>query len=371
MTIRENPAAGAASGVTRWTGRMRPKIPPSQSYAVYIAFVAILVFFAVDLRGQGFTSSTNVLNIGRSTATTSVMAVATVFVLSAAEIDLSIGSTVALAAVSSALVTQHHGAVAGVIAGLLVGVAVGLFNGVIVTALRLPSFLVTLGTQMIGAGLARSISNLQAVPVSSRGYIRLLGGGSYGGIETVYLWTAAVVILGHIVYRLTPFGRAVLATGGSRVAARFSGVRTARVKILVFVLSGAAAAGAGMLDTGRLGGARYDFGSSDLLIVLAAVVIGGTSLFGGKGSVIGALIGSLLIGALTNGLILMNISVSNQMVAQGAVIILAVALGSRAPNTGGRGLARLRFSLSRWPALRPPGAGGGPTSSSPTSGESA
>lgn len=347
-------AADAAGGPRRRLPRI--KIPPFNSFAVYIAFIAIVVFFAIDLQNQGFTSQGNLLNIGRATATTSVMAVATVFVLSAAEIDLSLGSTVALAAVSSALVTENHGALAGILAGLGVGIAVGLFNGIIVTALRLPSFLVTLGTQMIAAGLARSISKLSAVPVSSPGYTRLLGGGSYGGIESVYLWTMVAVVVGHVVYRHTPFGRSVAATGGSRLAASFSGVRTNRVKIQVFVLSGLGAAVAGMIDTGRLGGARYDFGSSDLLVVLAAVVIGGTSLFGGRGSVIGALIGSLLIGALTNGLILMNISVSDQMVAQGAVIILAVALGSRDPHGGGRGVARLRAAVRRWPALRPASA---------------
>jgi ribose transport system permease protein len=291
----------------------------------------LVAFFSVTLRDQGFLSPDNLLNIGRVTATISIMAVATVFVLSTGEIDLSIGGVVALSAVTAALVMQTQAAPIGVLAGLGVGLLVGLLNGLLTTKLRVPSFLITLGMLQVASGLARTISNLQAIPIASTDFQAVFGAGKVLGIETIYLWTLVVLVVGHVVYRKTPFGRHVLATGGNRLAAVYSGVSTNRVKIAALAISGLGAALAGLLDAGRLGGARYDFGSSDLLTVLAAVVIGGTSMFGGRGSVVGALIGSLLLGTLTDGLILMNISVSNQMIAQGAIIILAVAVSLRDP----------------------------------------
>ena len=191
--------------------------------------------------------------------------------------------------------------------------------GCFVTIVGIPSFLVTLGTMEIGAGLAGGarLEPCEPIPVASSTFERVFGGGSIGGIGTVYLWTLGVVCsAGHVIYRKTPFGRFVLATGGNRLAAGYSGIRTKRIKIQVFALSGLAASLAGLIYTGRLGSGSSDLGSSDLLTVIAAVVIGGTSLFGGKGSVIGAFVGSLLIGVLIDGLILMNISVSDQMVTR-------------------------------------------------------
>lgn len=297
-------------------------------YMVYLAFFAILVFFAISLRDRGFLSPNNLMSIGRVTATISIMAIAAVFVLSVGEIDLSIGSVVALSAVVSVKVLQSGGFVLGVLAGLGVGVAVGLVNGFITTKFRVPSFLVTLGMMQVAAGLARSLSDLKALPIGNDTFRSVFGQGKIGPFEVIYLWTLGTLVVGHLLYRKTPFGRRLLATGGNRLAAKYSGVQTDRVRITAIVIGSLGAALAGLLQAGRLGGARYDFGSTELMIVLAAVVIGGTSMFGGKGSVVGAIIGSLLIGSLTNGLILMNISVSNQMIAQGAIIILAVSLSA-------------------------------------------
>jgi len=305
-----------------------------EKYMIYIAFAALLAVFAVLLFDDGFLDPRNLLSIGRVTATISIMAIASVFVLSVGYIDLSIGSVVALSAVVSAKATQEYGWVAGVLAGLLVGLVVGLVNGVIATKLRVPSFLVTLGMMQIVSGTARSVSDLQVVPITDRTFLDLFGQGKVGPIESIYIWTVVVLVIGHLLYRKTTFGRHVLATGGNRLAAQYSGIRTDRVRIQAMVIGSVGAALAGLLQAGRLGGARYDFGNSDLLIVLAAVVIGGTSMFGGKGSVVGAVIGSLLIGSLTNGLILMNTSVSNQMIAQGAIIVIAVSLGSREAASG-------------------------------------
>jgi ribose transport system permease protein len=301
-------------------------------YVVYVAFLLILAFFAVTLHDDGFLSETNLLNIVRQTTPITVMAVAVVFVLSAGEIDLSLGSVVALSALVTAEVMQTQSAVLAVAAGLGPGVAVGALNGFFVTLLRLPSFLVTLASLGIVAGLARVITDLRAVAVENQSFINIFGSGNVAGIPSLAFWALGTVALGHFVFRHTRFGAHVLATGDDVGAARVTGIHVNRVKFAVLVLSGAAAALAGILYTGRLEGATYTLGEQDLFTVLAAVVIGGTRLFGGEGSVIGALVGSLIMGMLTNGLILSGLSSSEQMIAQGALLLLAISLTLREPR---------------------------------------
>jgi ribose transport system permease protein len=148
------------------------------------------------------------------------------------------------------------------------------------------------------------------------------------------VWTLAIVALGHFAYRHRRFGAHVLAVGDDADAARVTGIRVNRVRLAVLVISGAAAGLAGLLYAGRIQGASYTLGESDLLIVIAAVVIGGTRLFGGAGSVIGALVGSLIMGMLTNGLILMGLDSNQQMVAQGALLLIAISLTLREPKGG-------------------------------------
>lgn len=300
-----------------------------RNYVVYLSFLAILAFFSVTLWDRGFLSPDNFMNILRQTAMVSVMAIGMAFVLSAGEIDLSIGATVALSALVTALVVQETNAVFGVAAGLAVGFGVGLANGVLTTRLRIPSFLVTLGISGIVAGLAREVTNLQAVPITDGAFNFVFGSGDIGPISVLFVWTAILLVVGHVVYRKSPFGRAVLATGGNRTAARFSGVPVNRIRIAVLVIGSMTAAFAGILYAGRLHGARYTLGEQDLLTVIAAAIIGGTSMSGGRGSIIGAIVGSIIMGMLNNGLILMGLSVSEQMIARGIIIIVAVALSLR------------------------------------------
>jgi ribose transport system permease protein len=301
-------------------------------YVVYVAFLLILAFFAITLRDDGFLSSTNLLNIVRQTTPVTVMAVAVVFVLSAGEIDLSIGSVVALSALVTADVMQDAGPVVAVLAGLGVGLAVGTANGLFVTLLRLPSFLVTLASMGVVAGLARTITDLESVAVVNQGFVDVFGGGDAGPIPGLVFWALGAVALGQFAFRHRRFGAHVVATGDDAGAARVAGIRVDRVRLGVLVLSGVAAAVAGILYTGRLHGATYTLGEQDVLTVIAAVVIGGTRLFGGEGSVIGAFVGSLIMGMLTNGLILAGLSASEQMIAQGALLLLAISLTLREPR---------------------------------------
>lgn len=332
-TTTATPAAQAAGGEpvpappTGWRSRLGGADP--RAYVVYVVLGLILAFFAITLRDDGFLTSGNLLNVARQTAPLAIMAAGFVFVLSAGEIDLSIGAVVALAALVTAVVLRDVGLVAGIAAGLGVGVAVGLFNGLFVTLLRLPSFLVTLATMGLITGLARTITDLKSVPVIDETYVNLFGSGDLGPVPGIVVWALMIVALGHLLLRERRFGAHVLAVGDAREAARVAGVRVERVKLGVLVISATCAALAGMLYAGRLQAARYSLGEADLLLVIAAVILGGTRLFGGYGSVIGALVGALVLGVLNNGLILMGLSVNEQFIAQGAILLLAVSLTLR------------------------------------------
>lgn len=299
---------------------------------VYVAFVAILLLFAILLSDRGFLTWGNMANIIRQTAPITVMAVGFTFTLSAGEIDLSIGSVVALSATVGAIVLRDFGLVAGIGAGLAVGLLVGLTNGLLTVKVRIPSFLVTLGMLGIGQGLARTVTDLQAVPVQNATFNAWFGSGSVGPVPSLVIWTVVAVVVGHVFLKNTRFGRHVVATGGDRSASDYVGIRTGRIRIYVLIISAMAASLAGLLYAGRLNGARYTLGEADMLTVIAAVVVGGTRLFGGRGTVIGALLGSLILGMLNNGLILMGLDVSDQMIARGLIIVLAVALSLREPK---------------------------------------
>jgi ribose transport system permease protein len=298
-------------------------------YVIYIGFVAVFLYFSVTLHGSGFDSQTNLLNILRATATISVMAVAMTFVIGAAQIDLSVGAIVGLSSVTTAMAVERWGLAAGIAAGLLTGLLVGAINGALVAGLSIPSFLVTLGMLGIAHGTAEWITNTEPQPILSSTYNNAFGSGDLGPIPSLAIWTAIVFVIGHIVLRKTAYGRRVLATGGNAVAARFSGVDTKRITFLVLAVMGLAAGLAGMLDAGRLQSGRFQWGEGDELSVIAAVILGGTSLFGGSATVVGSLIGSLMIGMINNGLILAGLESSQQQVVRGAIIVLAVALARR------------------------------------------
>jgi len=300
-----------------------------QQYVVYVGFLAIFLFFAIVLRDSGFLTTRNLSNIVLQTAPATIMAIGLVFVLSAGEIDLSIGSTVAVSALVAAVTMGSLGMFAGILAGLGAGLLIGFINGVLVAYLRLPSFLVTLATMGLFAGVARSLTNLRSIPVTDSTFTGFFGSGSLLGVPSLIWWTVIAVIAGHIIFRQTRFGAHVLATGDNPRAALVSGIKVPRVRLTVLMVSGGLAALAGLLYAGRLQAAKYTLGETDLMTVIAAVIVGGTALNGGKGSVVGALVGSLMMGMLNNGLILMGLSVSDQMIVRGLIILVAVAVSLR------------------------------------------
>jgi ribose transport system permease protein len=299
------------------------------NYVVYLGFVVTFLYFAIT-QTEYFLTRSNLTNIAVQSAPITVMAVGMVFVLCAGEIDLSIGSVVALAALSAAKVLQDYDNwVLAALAGLGVGALVGLVNGLFVTRLRLPSFLVTLATMGLVAGIARQLTDLQSVPVTNSTFIDVFGGSRPLGVQVLIWWTAAVVGGGWLLLRRKRAGAHVLAVGNNAAASRVSGIKVDRVRLMVLVGSATMAALAGILYAGRLQGARYTLGETDLMSVIAAVIIGGTSLFGGKGTVVGALIGSLLMSMINNGLVLSGLNVSQQMIVRGVILLVAISLSLR------------------------------------------
>ncbi|MFJ6269217.1 MULTISPECIES: ABC transporter permease [Pseudarthrobacter] len=298
-------------------------------YVIYIGFVVVFLFFAVLLRDQGFLSPNNLLNIFRQTATITVIAVGMTYVIACAEIDLSVGSVAGLSSVCTAMALSQFGLIPGILAGLAVGLVVGSINGALVSLLGIPSFLVTLGMLGIAVGVAQWITASAPQPILNDTFNTLFGSGNFGPIPGLVVWSAIFVAIGAVVLNRTKFGRQVLATGGNRNAADFTGINTKRIKFQVLLISAMAASVAGMLYAGRLQSGRFQWGSGDELSAIAAVILGGTSLFGGFGSIIGTLFGALLIGLINNGLILAGLDSSQQQVVRGAIIILAVALARK------------------------------------------
>jgi ribose/xylose/arabinose/galactoside ABC-type transport system permease subunit len=296
---------------------------------VYLAFIVVLAFFSIAL-GDKFVSVTNILNITRQTAMVSIMAVTMTFVIASGQIDLSIGSIAALGSLIVALALKATGnIVLSVFVGVCFGALTGAVNGLLITGLGVPAFLVTLGMMGIVKGLAMWITATIAIPIMVEDYNIIFGLGTVLGIPVLLLWTGVALSIGLFVMTKTPFGKKVLAVGGNEAAARYSGINVRNVKVTAMIMSGFTAAFAGILYAGRMQAGRFTFGEGDELTVIAAVILGGTSLFGGTANVFGAVAGSLLIGMINNGLIIEGLSVSQQMIVRGAIVILATALGIR------------------------------------------
>ena len=296
---------------------------------IYWMFGLVFILFAILLHGDGFLQTSNLVNIFRQTATITIMAVAMTLVIGSAEIDLSIGSVAGLSSVCVALVLQHANLAVGILTGIAVGLVVGAINGILVARFGIPSFLVTLGMQGIASGVAALITNFAPIPVLNNHYNSIFGSGNFGKFPGLLVWSFVFVFLGWVTLTKTTFGRRILATGGNRDAAEFNGINTKKIKFYVLLISSLVAAIAGMLYAGRLQTGRYEFGVGDELSAIAAVIRGGTSLFGGSGTIVGTFVGALLVGLINNGLILAGLPVSEQQIVRGMIIILAVALAKK------------------------------------------
>ncbi|PRZ52978.1 monosaccharide ABC transporter membrane protein (CUT2 family) [Paraburkholderia fungorum] len=294
-------------------------------YALYGAFAILLVVFS--FASPWFLSIENFLNIGRQTALVSIIAVGMTFVIIARQIDLSVGSTLALSGMSAALAMSHVGDnwIVGAIAGIGTGALVGAINGVVSTRLNIPSFLVTLGTLSAARGLALMVTTTRPEIITNDSFIAIFGEGDIAGVPVPIIWTVLTVIAGILLLHYSVFGRQIYAAGGNPTAALYSGINTRRVTTLAFILTGMLAGLAALVLSARSHAARPDVVQGMELDVIASVTLGGCSLFGGRGFVLGTLLGSLIIGTLNNGLVLLGVSSSLQLVIKGAIIVAAVA----------------------------------------------
>ncbi|MEY9120545.1 putative xylitol transport system permease protein [Bradyrhizobium yuanmingense] len=300
--------------------------PYLKSFSIVIVFMVISAFFAVA--NEYFMTWLNWVNLLRQSSINGVLAIGVTFVILTKGIDLSVGSVMALAGmIAASLVTStnQHFVLWAVLAGLGTGAALGLVNGVIVTTFNVPPFVATLGMLSMARGLTLIFSEGRPVPNLSESF-RWIGGGSAAGVPVPVLILFLVFAIGWVVLSYTTFGRYVYAVGGNDKAARTSGISTRSVIASTYVISGLLAGLAGLVLTSRTTAALPQAGIGYELDAIAAVVIGGTSLAGGRGSLVGTLFGALIIGTINNGMDLMGVSSYYQQLLKGAIIVVAVML---------------------------------------------
>ena len=299
-----------------------------RKWFIYIVFIALIFIFS--FLNENFATLDNFMIIGKQAAIVGLLTFGMTFVITAAEIDLSVGSIVALVGMVSALCLEAGQSIlVSSLAGIGTGVAIGFVNGLIVAKLKIPSFLVTLGTLGIASGIALTLTNTQAVTLYNQDFGMLWGNGYLFGIPTMILWLVAFLIITIIIYNFTPFGNYVRAVGGNRTAARYSGVKIDKVIMTVFLISGFLSAIGGMMMLARLNSGRPEVGSDLNMDAVTAVILGGTSLFGGKGSILNSFIGALIITVITNALVILGIESSIQSIIKGAIVIAAVSLSEK------------------------------------------
>ncbi|MFM0092060.1 ABC transporter permease [Paraburkholderia sediminicola] len=313
------------------------KVPASQSRSAHMrdiyrryGIVAVLIVLCIVLSfaNQYFLTLGNIADILRQTSINGILAVGMTYIVLTAGIDLSVGSTLALAGIISAsLVTgpHPHGAAFGLAAGLAGGAAVGAINGLLVARLSIPPFVATLGMLSAARGLTYIYNDGMPVTDLPDGYLTI-GTGAIAGIPVPIIVFALVVALFWFVLRYTTYGRYVYAVGGNAKSAKTSGISTGKILFSVYVIGGLLAGLAGIILAARTTSALPQAGMSYELDAIAAVVIGGTSLSGGTGSLGGTVVGALMIGVINNGLNLLGVSSYYQQVVKGVIIVGAVLL---------------------------------------------
>jgi inositol transport system permease protein len=293
-----------------------------RQFGLVIALVVLcLVLAAVQ---PGFLTVPNLINVVRQISINGILAVGVTFVLLTGGVDLSLGSLVALTGVAAACFAHpdQYPVILPVLIGVLVGAACGAANGVVVTKGKVAPFIVTLGMMTVARGLALVISAGKPVSNLSREFTALAG--NVGGVPIPVLILALISVVAYVFLKNFRLGRYVYAVGGNETAARASGVNVQAVKLFAYTMSGALAGLAGVVLAARITTGQPNAGVGYELDAIAAVVIGGTSLSGGVGSVGGTLLGALLMGVINNGLDLMNVSSYYQQIAKGLIIVGAV-----------------------------------------------
>lgn len=286
-----------------------------------------LIILAVTLAtlSDKFATSTNFFNIVRQITINLYLACGMTFVILLGGIDLSVGSIIAVTGcISAGMVTWKGMPVyVGILIGIACGILIGAINGLIISRTNIPAFIVTLAMMNVGRGIARVYTGAKTITVLDNQYT-FWGKGTVFGIPIQLYAIIVIVIISSFILNKTRFGRHIYAVGGNRQAAEYSGINVKRVNFFVFLFSSALAAIAGVLTVGRTFSATMVLGEGAEMDAISAVVLGGTSMSGGKGSISGTVIGVIVIGILKNGLNLLGIDSSWQYILQGIVILIAV-----------------------------------------------
>ncbi|MEC0184172.1 ribose ABC transporter permease [Paenibacillus peoriae] len=288
----------------------------------------LILIIVVSVLNPAFLEPLNILNLLRQVAINALIAFGMTFVILTGGIDLSVGSTLALSsALMASLLAAGFPPLLAIVAGCVIGAMLGAVNGLMVTKGKMAAFIATLATMTIFRGLTMVFTEGNPITgLSDSVMFQLFGRGYLFGIPVPAITMASIFVLLWVVLHKTSFGRKTYAIGGNERASIISGIKVHRVKIMVYSLAGLLAGLAGAILTSRLDSAQPTAGTSYELDAIAAVVLGGTSLSGGRGRIVGTLIGALIIGALNNGLNLLGVSSFYQLVVKGIVIVIAVLM---------------------------------------------
>jgi len=316
--------------------------------APLMTLIVLVIFFSLVSEGHRFFTGINFINILQQAAALAIMATGVTYVLLTAEIDLSIAAMATFAGVFASYLLvnmQVPGTLAFVISffGALV---LGGVNGVVTTRLKLPSFMATLAMMQIATGLAIYLTKgrpfFQVPEIAST-----LGNERLGSIPLIVIAAAVVLVIGHIVLQYTRFGRFIYMVGGNREAAELSGISTTRVRTLTLLIGGATAGLAGLINTGRIGSAHATGFEDMMLDAISAVVLGGTSLFGGEGGIPNTIIGLLIFAVLKNGLNLINLDIYLKTVVTGLILLAALVINIYSLKLGAEAAQEIETEAGR------------------------
>lgn len=294
-----------------------------QNWGILAALLIMCLFFSVF--GNNFLTQTNVVNLLRTCATNCYLAIGVQMAIILAGIDLTGGALAALTGVVCVMTFENAGLPIwmGIVVGVLIGIVVGMVNGIIITYTGIHPFVVTLAMQSICRGAAYLLANGSPVTTTNRSF-SAFGSGSLGVVPLPVVYMMIFLILDFFLLNKTRTGRHIYAVGGNETSARFSGININKIKILVWTISGAMAGFCGVVLAARLSSGQPSTGEGYETDAIAAAVLGGTSFFGGTGTVGGLIIGVLIIGLISNGLNLMHVNSYWQYVLKGVIIIAAV-----------------------------------------------
>ncbi|MCO5971908.1 ABC transporter permease [Actinoallomurus soli] len=338
MSVEAVPAPTVLAETPGWWER-------SNKATLAMAGVTVVLFLCFGIAAPNFLTFGNISNLATQVAITLIVAVAMTFVITTGQIDLSVGSTVAFVATLTAeMLRAGWDSSLVIIAALLAGLLWGAVNGWLSAYQKIPPFIVTLATMSVIRGLAQLWTKGFSVPIDRRLYVARIGAAKFLGFSALAWIALAAVVLGAVMLSTMRFGNYVNGIGSQEESVRRAGVNTDRIKMITLMLAGLAAGVAGLLTAARLGSGSANSGQGFELTVIAAVVLGGTNLFGGRGTMVGTIIGAVITGVIANGLTLLGVSPFLTPIVTGLVLLAAIWI-----NLRGRTIADLFAHLTRRP----------------------